>query len=663
MKNLLRKNRDKELKKPQAKKVTKKTEAKNKKDSVTPENSQIIQEAQAFAQGVISIKDIISPSGIEIDFNDIRIGSTFYRTYFIAGYPREVGPNWLAPIINFNHALDISMFYYPIDARQVLGNLRRKITEMQTELNIEYKEGKILDPEVQLGLQDAKSLQEELVAERERFFQFALYITIPAESKKELDTISKQIESVLAGILLLGRKATLQMEPAFKSTLPIHDDKLKVYRNMDTTSIATTFPFTSSSLTSDTGLMYGINEHNGSLIVFDRFQMENANAVIFGKSGSGKSYGVKLEAVRSLLLGTEILVIDPENEFQTLCEVIGGQYITYDFSSVNRINPFDLSQIYEEGEDQLELKILVLHSLMKVMLGGSVTPKQDALIDRALLETYRLKGITPDPRTQKKDPPLMEDFYKVLLGMEDPEAGEVAIQLEKYVRGSARGLFDQPTNVDIQSTFTVFGIRDLEESIRPIGMFLVLDYIWTRIRRDRRKRLLFIDEAWILMKHDDSAAFLQSIAKRARKYYLGMTTLSQDIEDFLSSERGVSIVTNSSIQILMKQSASSIDKLAEVFYLSEGEKNLLLSANVGEGLFFAGESHVAMQVVASVQEHQLITTNPQELEMIEKTKNQTSSDEKLKNIQERGSVATDQPIEAVDVNVDDGDNIGILDEL
>lgn len=633
---------------------------KSEPKKLSPSEVDAVRQAEAFADGVISIKDIIAPSGIEVDFNDIRIGSTFYRTYFIAGYPREVGPNWLSPIINFPHALDISMFYYPIDARQVLGNLRRKITEMQTELNIEYKEGKILDPEVQLSLQDAKGLQEELVAERERFFQFALYITIPALSKKELEAVSKQIESVLAGILLLGRKATLQMENAFKSTLPLHDDRLRVYRNMDTTSIATTFPFTSSSLTSDTGLMYGINEHNGSLIVFDRFQMENANSVIFGKSGSGKSYAVKLEAVRSLLLGTEVLVIDPENEFRTLCEVIGGQYITYDFSSVNRINPFDLSQIYEEGEDQLELKILVLHSLMKVMLGGTTTPMQEAIIDRALLETYRLKGISSDSRTQKKEPPLLEDFYKVLMGMEDTEAGNVAIQLEKYVRGSARGLFDQPTNVDIKSTFTVFGIRDLEESVRPIGMFLVLDYIWTRIRRDRRKRLIFIDEAWILMKHDDSAAFLQSIAKRARKYYLGLTTISQDIEDFLTSDKGKSIVTNSSIQILMKQSASSIEKLAETFYLSEGEKNLLLSANVGEGLFFAGQSHVAMQVVASMHEHELITTNPAELEMMAKMKEQTSSDEKLEHVRERGSVTT---LESRDATlIDEGDNIGIMPE-
>lgn len=600
----------------------------------TAEKREAITEAKAFADGVINIKDIIAPSGIEIDFNDIRIGSTYYRTYFIAGYPREVGPNWLSPVVNFSHALDISMFYYPIDAKEVLKNLRRKITEMQTELNIEYKEGRILDPELQLALQDAKMLQDELVAERERFFHFALYLTIPSKDKKELDLISNQVESILGGILLTARKATLQMENGFKSTLPLHDDQLKVCRNMDTTSIATTFPFTSSSLTSDQGVMYGINEHNGSLIVFDRFQLENANMVIFGKSGSGKSYAVKLEAVRHLLLGTEILVIDPENEFRTLCEAVGGEYVTYDFNSQARINPFDLSQVYEEGLDELGLKILVLHSLMKVML-GKMSPNQEAIIDRALVETYRMKGITTESETQKRESPLLEDLYKMLLGMEDTEAKDLASLLERYVIGSAKGLFDQPTNVDIKNTFTVFGIRDLEETIRPIGMFLILDYIWTRVRRDRKRRILYVDEAWIMMKHEDSANFLHSLAKRARKYYLGVTTISQDIEDFLTSDKGISIVTNSSIQVLMKQSATAIDKLADVFYLSEGEQNLLLSANIGEGLFFAGDSHVAMQVVASIKEHQLITTNPAELEYMQKMKEQEESEDKIKRIREK----------------------------
>lgn len=591
-------------------------------DGYSPKKrAQIRQKAKKFAEGLIGIRDIIAPSGIEVDFNDLRIGSTYYRTFFIVGYPREVGANWLAPLINFNHSLDVAMYYYPIDAREVLENLRRKITEMQTELNIEYKEGRILDPEVQLALQDAKALQDELVAERERFFQFALYITLPAKSRKELELVTKQLENILAGIMLVSRKATLQMEDGFRSTLPVFDDRLKVYRNMDTTSIATTFPFTSSSLTSDRGVLYGINEHNGSLIIFDRFDLENANMVVFAKSGAGKSYLVKLEAIRSLMLGTEILIIDPENEYKTLTETIGGEFIRFDFSSETKINPFDLSQIYEEGQDELGMKILALHSLLKVMI-GEMDATEDAILDRALLEAYRMKGITQDPETQKFEPPLLEDLYKVLLGMEEQKAKGLADRLEKFVRGSAKGLFDQPTNVDLKNTFTVFGIRDLEESVRPIAMFLILDYIWTRVRRDRRRRILVVDEAWFMMKHPDSANFLHSIAKRARKYYLGLTTITQDVEDFLSTEKGQAVVTNSSIQILMKQSPTAIDKLVETFYLSEGERNLLLSANVGEGLFFAGENHVAMQVVASNREHLLITTDPRELARIEEIKRQ-----------------------------------------
>ncbi|MBM4402326.1 MAG: ATP-binding protein [Candidatus Cloacimonetes bacterium] len=577
-----------------------------------------------MAKGLLSVRDIISPSGLEVDFNHIQVGGTFYRIFFIAGYPREVGANWLSPLINFSHPLDLSMFYYPMDAREVLGNLRRKITEMETELNIEYKEGRILDPEVQLALQDAKALQDELVAEREKFFQFALYVALPAEDLKTLSLLGKQVESVAGGVMLLPRKTTLQMEEGFKSMLPYFDDKLMVYRNMDTTSIATTFPFTSSSLSSDRGVMYGINEHNGSLIIFDRFSLENANMVVFAKAGGGKSYAIKLEAVRSLMLGTEIIIIDPENEYQTLCEAIGGEYIRFDFNSPNKLNPFDLSQVYEEGMDELGMKILTLHSLLKVMM-RELSAGEEAILDRALIESFRMKGITRDPDTQKLEPPLLEDLYKVLLGMEEPEAKSLADRIERYVKGSAKGLFDAQTNVDIKNTFTVFGIRDLEESVRPIGMFLILDYIWTRIRRDKKKRILIVDEAWFMMQHPDSANFLFSIAKRARKYYLGLTTITQDVEDFLATDKGKAIVTNSSIQLLMKQSPAAIDKLVEVFYLSEGERNLLLSCNVGEGIFFAGEAHVAMQVIASMKEHQLITTNPAELEAMRRAREEAAA--------------------------------------
>lgn len=579
------------------------------------------EKAEKFAQGLLSIRDLIAPSGMEHDFNHLKIGNTYYRSFFISGYPREVGANWLSPLINFPHALDISIFYYPVDAQVVLKNLRRKITEMETELNIEAQQGRILDPGVQLALQDSRALQEELVAERERFFQFALYITLPAETEEELDLITKQIESVLGSIMLVARKTTLQMEDGFRSTLPYFQDIIQVYRNMDTTSIATTFPFTSSSLTSDTGILYGINEHNASLIIFDRFSLANANMVVFAKSGAGKSYFVKLEALRSLMLGTEIIIIDPENEYRTMAESIGGEFIALDFNSKSKINPFDLSQVYEEGEDELGLKVLTLHSMLKVMM-GQLSPSEEAVMDRAFLETYRLKGITQDPDTQKLEPPLLEDMYKVLMGMEEAEAKTLADRMQPYVLGSAKGLFDSHTNIDIHNTFTVFGIRDLEESVRPLGMFMVLDYIWTRIRRDRRKRLLIVDEAWFMMKHPDSANFLHSIAKRGRKYYLGLSTITQDVEDFLSVDKGKAVVTNASIQVLFKQSPTAINQLTELFFLSEGERGLLLSANVGEGLFFAGEAHVAMQVIASQDEHQLVTTNPAELQAMEIQKQQ-----------------------------------------
>jgi len=389
-------------------------------------------------------------------------------------------------------------------------------------------------------------------------------------------------------------------------------DRLMITRNMDTTSLATTFPFTSSELTQNQGVLYGMNEHNGSLIILDRFSLENANSVIFAKSGAGKSYLIKLEALRSIMFDAEVIIIDPENEYEVLCKAVGGQYITFSFNSPSKINPFDLSQVYEEGQNELTQKVLSLHSLFKVMM-GNLSPQEEALLDRAIILTYKQKGITPEPATQKKEPPLLEDLYKVLIGMEETTAENLAARLEKYVKGSFRGIFDQHTNIDLQNTFVVFSIKELEDALRPVAMFMILDYIWTRIKKDLKKRLLIVDEAWYMMRYPDSGAFMYSMAKRARKYYLGLTTITQDVEDFLSSDYGKAIVTNSSIQILMKQSPAAIDKLTSVFYLSEGEKQLLLAAGVGHGIIFAGSNHVAINVVASPEEHQLITSDPQEL--------------------------------------------------
>ena len=568
--------------------------------------------AQTLANGIVSVKDIVAPPAIEVDFDYLKVGSTFFRTLFVVGYPRFVQANWLAPIINFEHTLEIAMYCYPVEAKGVLDDLKRKVTEMEATIATDIQHGKVLDPAVQAALEDAQILQEELVKGAERFFQFGLYVTVPADSLEELASISKQVESTLGALLLVPKHATLQQEEAFKTTLPQGTDHIYITRNMDTTSLATTFPFISSTLSSNTGVMYGVNEHNGSLVIFDRFSQENANAVIFAKSGAGKSYLVKLEALRSLMFGTEIIVIDPEEEYKNLCEAIGGEYISFNFSSAAKINPFDLSGVYEEGENELGLKILSLHGLLRVIM-GQLTPTEDAILDRALVATYKSKGITPDPATQKNEPPLMEDLYKALLGMEEPQAKGLADRLEKFVKGSLIGIFNQQSNIDIKNTFTVFSIKDLEDELRPIAMYLILDYIWTRIKNDIRKRILIVDEAWYLMQYPDSATFMYSIAKRARKYYLGLTTITQDVQDFLATDYGKAIVTNSSIQILLKQSPAAIDQVSEVFYLSEGEKHLLLSADVGEGIFFAGPNHVAIRVVASEDEHYLVTTNPEEL--------------------------------------------------
>ncbi len=569
--------------------------------------------AQVLSEGMVNIKDIIAPPAIEVDFDFLKIGNSYYRTLFISGYPRFVGANWLSPVINFEHTLDLSMFYYPVKSKMVLDDLRRKITELEATTLANKEQGKLTDPAVQAALEDAKDLQEQLVKGIEKYFQFSFYITIPAASLEELNNVTSKLESTLGSLLLISKTATLQMEEAFQSTIPLGLDKLLITRNMDTTSLATTFPFTSSELTMDEGIMYGINRHNGSLIIFDRFSLENANSVVFAKSGSGKSYFVKLEALRLMIFGAEVIIIDPEEEYRTLCDAVGGNYIDFSPNSPAKINPFDLSGIAVEGENELGQKLLSLHTLLKLIM-GQLNPTEEAVLDRALIETYRMKGITPDPETQmSKEPPVMEDLYKVLLGAAEPEARSMAERLEKFIRGSLAGIFDSQSTIQLGNKMTVFSTKNLEEMLRPIAFYMILDYVWTTIRKDLKKRILIVEEAWYLMGNEDSARFIYSIAKRARKYYLGLTTISQDVDDFLGSSYGKAIVTNSSIQILLKQHPAAIDLVADTFYLSEGEKRLLLGAGQGEGLFFAGTNHVAIKIKASPEEHKLITTDPREI--------------------------------------------------
>ena len=572
----------------------------------------------------LTIQDIIAPIDLEVDFNDLQIGDYYARTLFISSYPRFVGPNWLSPIVNFEHSLRISTFYYPVDSKTILEKLKKKIGEMEASLYSQMEDRKVVDPSLKVALSDAQQLQDSIAEGTEKFFHFAMYVTIYARNKELLEKYSRNVISTFAAMNVTARPATLQQEPGFISTQPIGVDKLYITRNMDTTSIATTFPFVSSELTMDHGIMYGINLHNKSLVIFDRFELENANTVVFAKSGAGKSYFVKLEAVRSLMLGTEIIIIDPEREYEALCTAVNGSYISFSQDKGNKMNPFELSGVKDEGDDELRMKLLALHGFFKVLFGG-LNNIEESILDRALILTYREKGITFDPATQTKKPPLLEDLYKVLKGMAETEAHDLARRMEKYIIGSAAGVFNEESNFEINNPFTVFSVRDLQEELKPLAMYLMLDFIWTRIRKDIKQRLLIVDEAWYMMQSLDSASFMYSIAKRARKYYLGLTTITQDVADFLNNDMGKAIISNSSLQVLMKQSPSAVEKLQQVFNLSDGERNYLLNCDRGQGLFFAGSNHVGIQILSSQAEHELITSDPRDLERKKKMQGMTDT--------------------------------------
>lgn len=573
----------------------------------TPVNS---QSTDTLKQGSVSIVDIIAPSSVEVDFKHIRVGDTFYRTFFVVDYPRQVSPNWLSILIDYKETMNISMFIYPVESKDVLSNLRRKIAEMEATIQSDTDQGLEPDPKIQASLEDAIALREELARGLERFFQFGLYVTLASDDLADLNLRSKELLSLLSSNLLIIKPATLQMEEGYKTTLPMGLDKLFSTRNMDTTSVASTFPFTSYEISHPNGILYGVNTLNNSLVIVDRFSFENANSVVFGKSGSGKSFLVKLEVLRQMMFDAEVLIIDPEDEYRVLCESLGGEYVSFTKDSAIKINPFALFPD-DQSESQLGTKILSIHGLLKTML-GEMSATQEAILDRSIVLAYKQKGITPDPATYKLEPPILEDLYKTLLNMEEADSKELAFRLEKFVKGGFSGLFNHQTNYDVKNQLTVFSLKQLEDALRPIAMHVILDFIWTRVKIKMKKRLLIVDEAWYMMKYPDSAAFLQGIAKRCRKYYLGLTTLTQDIEDFLSSDYGKAILSSSSVQILLKQGSSEVEALAKTLNLSEGEKQYLLTAQVGEGLLFAGQNHVTAQFVASQFEYDLVTSKPQD---------------------------------------------------
>ena len=567
---------------------------------------------QLFREGMASVLDLIAPASYAISMNYVQLGNRYARTFFVFTYPRYMQTNWLSTIIDYDIQADISMFIYPLESKNVMSDLKRKIGQLESSESIAREKGQVRDPELETAIGDIEGLRDVLQRGEVKLFQYSLYFTIYTESLEELDTLGKQLESTLGGMLIYTKQAISQMEPGFSSTLPLGSDELSVRRNLDTASLSTTFPFTSTELTSNNGILYGVNRHNNSLVIFDRFDLENANSVVFGTTGSGKSYAVKLEILRYLMFGTDVIVIDPENEYEQLCDAVGGNYLNLSLSSQERINPFDLPKgsADETGDEIFRNAIIGVRGLLGLML-GAVTPEEDAILEKAVYEAYALKDITADPASHRNPPPLLGDLVNVLANMTGAEG--LAKRLSKFTEGTFAGLFNQPTNISLDQPFVVFSIRDLEEQLRPIAMYMVLTYIWNLIRSELKRRILIVDEAWILMQHEDSANFIFSITKRARKYYLGVTTISQSVEDFINTQSGRSVIANASMQLLLKQSPAAAEKVAQTFNLTDGEKYLLLESEIGEGLFFAGLNHVAIKVIPSYTEDQLITTDPKQL--------------------------------------------------
>ena len=590
---------------------------------------EMVEAEKAYRRGAISIKDLIAPASLEVSADYLRLGSKFVRTIFVVSYPRYINVGWFAPIINLNSTFDIAMFFYPVSSAVVLKQLKKKVGTLEAQIVSDAEKGAARDPLRETALRDIEALRDALTQGTEKFFQFALYITLYTDTKEELDKLADEVENLFGSRLVYSKRVYYQAEQGFNSTLPLGNDELYIAFNMNSSPVASSFPFISSELTSDNGILYGINRHNNSLILFDRFSLQNANSVVFATSGAGKSYAIKLEVLRSLMMGSEIMIIDPENEYKHLSDAAGGTYLNISLASENKINPFDLPRSVSgesKAEDIIRSGVITVKGLIRLML-GDLSHEEDSIIDRALLETYAKKDITPDCDLTKVEAPIMQDFQDILEGMEG--GAGLALRLKKYTIGTFAGLFNSPTNVKMDNQLVCFSVRDLEDELRPIAIYMIVNYIWNVVRSELKKRILVIDEAWWLMQHEDSAKFIYALIKRCRKYYLGVTTITQDVNDFLVSAYGQAIVNNSALQLLLKQSPSAIDLVQKTFILTEGEKYLLLECGVGEGIFFAGNKHVAIKVVASYTEDQLITSDPRQLLEIEEAKKEFAASQDL----------------------------------
>ncbi len=578
-------------------------------------NVSIKSEEKFFNQGISTVRDLIAPSAVQIEASYIQLGGSLAKTIYVITYPRFLNNNWFSPIVNIDFPMDIAMFIHPAETTAVLRSLKRSATHIQSRMNLEAESGKIRDPLLETAMDNVEDLRDKLQMGTERFFRFGLYLTFYADNKKQLHKYTNEVTTILESQLVYTKTSILRMEQGFMSTIPLAEDRLNAGTNLNTAPLSTMFPFVSADLSSNEGLLYGINRHNNSLVLFDRFNMENANMVIFAKSGSGKSYFVKLEILRSMMFGTNIIVIDPESEYEHLCQSVSGTFVNISLGSDAHINPFEIPRISKNDrmEDAFRNTVAGLIGLFHIML-GSVTAEEDTVLENAIRETYSIRDITETSDFSKKthsDYPTLNDLHEVLHNMDGSES--LAMRLQKYTEGIFSGFLNNYTNIQVHNQLVVFNVRDLEDELRPIAMYLILQFIWNEMRTNLTKRLVIIDEAWVMMQNEDAASFFYGIAKRCRKYYTGLTTITQDISDFLTNRYGKPIVTNSSMQLLLKQSPSSIDILSETFYLTNHEKFLLLESNVGEGIFFAGTKHAAIKIIASYGEDQIITSDPRQL--------------------------------------------------
>ncbi|MGW5643657.1 VirB4 family type IV secretion system protein [Saccharopolyspora sp. NPDC003762] len=578
--------------------------------------------------------EVFAPEALSIGARHVEVGGDWVSSFAITGYPREVHPGWLQPLLTYPGRLDVSLHVEPIDPTTAATRLRNQLAKLESGRRHTAEHGRLADPQVDAATEDAYELSARVARGEGRLFRLGLYLTVHATTQEALADEVAAVRALAASLLLDVKPATYRSLQGWVSTLPMGLDLLGMRRTFDTSALAAAFPFTSAdlppadptSVSAPAGVLYGFNVGSQGLVHWDRFAADNHNSVILGRSGAGKSYLVKLETLRSLYRGIEVAVIDPEDEYRRLADAVGGTYLHLGADGV-RLNPFDLPiTTGPDGrrtapKDALVRRSLFLHTVISVLLDAPLGAGERAVLDHAITATYRRAGITADARTWTRPAPILRDLRDTLTTSGDPVSAELAMRLHPYVDGAFKDLLNGPTTNRPEGHLVVFSLRDLPDELKPIGTLLTLDAVWRRVANPvlRRPRLVVVDEAWLLMRQAAGAEFLFRMAKASRKHWAGLTVATQDTADVLGSDLGKAVIANAATQILLRQAPQAIDDITRTFDLSAGERHFLLSADQGQGLLAAGTQRVAFHTVASPTEHALATSNPAELTDMEST--------------------------------------------